>query len=322
MSSELKKYGPIVCIKKECKTWDGLMKWYKKLVNDVESRWIFRADTITENEKRKEGIEDPANDNLKSSLDKAFEIYDIKVAKRKRYEKGMIRKFQRKAGLYLNKEPDKDDILQWLAIMRHYGSPTRTLDWTYSFYVGAYFAIAERCKGVLWALNVNIKGLNDARAIKKKIGKVIKSDDKKRKRFNNLVTNFKKKTDFLGLHKAGDKLLDNAIACFLLDVPVPLIYCINPYKVIKRLTLQQGLLVIQGDTSKTFWENLREHLGTDLEKNLRGIKLKLEKHERIKGLKELKCMNISNEILFPDLTGFAKSVEEQMSNPLNFPKDL
>jgi hypothetical protein len=28
--------------------------------------------------------------------------------------------------------PDQDDWLEWIALMQHYGAPTRFLDWTYS----------------------------------------------------------------------------------------------------------------------------------------------------------------------------------------------
>src|SRR5690349_11936289 len=42
---------------------------------------------------------------------------------------------------------------QW-ALMRHYGVPTRILDWTGSPYVGAYFAVQDRwdSDGVIWLL--------------------------------------------------------------------------------------------------------------------------------------------------------------------------
>lgn len=45
------------------------------------------------------------------------------------------------AHLYLNHTPKEDDALSWLAIMQHYGAPTRLLDFTFSPYVAAYFAL-------------------------------------------------------------------------------------------------------------------------------------------------------------------------------------
>ncbi len=49
----------------------------------------------------------------------------------------ILREFQHKTGLYLERKPDKDDVLDGLALMRHYGAPTRPTDWTYSFSVAA-----------------------------------------------------------------------------------------------------------------------------------------------------------------------------------------
>ena len=37
--------------------------------------------------------------------------------------------------------PDKKDKLEWIALMQHYGTPTRFLDITFSPYVAAFFAL-------------------------------------------------------------------------------------------------------------------------------------------------------------------------------------
>ena len=45
-------------------------------------------------------------------------------------EKRILRIFQRKGHLFLTHIPDRLDIFQWLALMQHYGAPTRLLDFT------------------------------------------------------------------------------------------------------------------------------------------------------------------------------------------------
>ena len=47
--------------------------------------------------------------------------------------------------------------MEWLAVMRHYGGPTRLLDWTYSFWIALYFALEKADHNntcALWALDV------------------------------------------------------------------------------------------------------------------------------------------------------------------------
>ena len=51
--------------------------------------------------------------------------------------------------------PDPDDHLGWLALLQHYGGPTRLLDFTYSMDVAAYFALEapSNTKPAVWAVN-------------------------------------------------------------------------------------------------------------------------------------------------------------------------
>jgi hypothetical protein len=69
-------------------------------------------------------------------------------------EQRTLRIFKRKAHLYLEKVPDPDDDFHWLALMQLHGAPTRLLDFTWSPYVAAFFALNRAFEdSALWAIN-------------------------------------------------------------------------------------------------------------------------------------------------------------------------
>ena len=82
-------------------TWEDIEarhKWYSGQPAGPDCYWIFRGDT--------------AGAVLETKLERAFADYGVPQDRKRQYEMEMIREFQRKAGLYLDREPDKDDVLE------------------------------------------------------------------------------------------------------------------------------------------------------------------------------------------------------------------
>ena len=278
--------------------WGGIQrlywKYYSQPPND-DYHWIFRGENNFDKEE----------EYLCTSLEKAFDDYDISDKNKKvKYEKRIIRKFQRKASLYIDNEPDKDDILEWLALMRHHGAPTRLMDWNYSYYIAIYFALAQNPKGgVVWAFNA-------ARANKPE---EIESKIPHKNRMEKFIEHFKQRDDVLGIRGEGDKLKDLAITCYLIENPFPLVYAVNPFRLNKRLTIQHGLFLLTGDIREPFKENLKSSFKN--KNDIHKITIECDKKERNEILRHLRNVNINNEVLFPGLDGFAKSTGEFLAYP-------
>jgi len=285
--------------------WAQLQKQYADTYDKRPSkrhRWIFRGEKkLNKSEEQK---------HLRNSLESAFDLYGIRTEKEKaKSEMKIIRKFQRKASLYIEGgEPDTDDILEWLALMRHHGAPTRLMDWNYSYYIAIYFALAENENGVVWALNT--AKMSNAKFVIDRIPK------RERVKFSKLRRRLRRRDDILGIRGMNDKLDDLAIACYLIGDPLKnrlrLVYPVNPFRLNRRLTIQYGLFLITGDIVNSFKENLKNCVS---EAELHKITIECTKQQRNEILRHLKNMNISNDVLFPDLDGFAKSNEEMLAYP-------
>jgi len=83
--------------------------------------------------------------------------FDDKILRafRPNAELDFIERFQRDSPTMTQLDlPDKTDHLGWLAVMQHYRTPTRLLDWTENALVALYFAVrdAQKQDGELWAM--------------------------------------------------------------------------------------------------------------------------------------------------------------------------
>jgi hypothetical protein len=99
----------------------------ERFQSDHEDHWLFRGHRCPEW-------------NLETSLERAARRCG---ALQQDYERTVWREFRRHAHSYLSRVPADTDTLEWLALMQHYGAPTRLLDFTESFWIALYVAFED-----------------------------------------------------------------------------------------------------------------------------------------------------------------------------------
>jgi len=242
--------------------------------------WIFR------------GLEKGPNDKkeleILSHFDGAWNRRQEKNVPRKLYEAWMLHEFRREAYHYLRHLPERGDLLEWLALGRHYGMPVRLLDFTYSFYVAVYFAISRRIGNEDgWVLAFNYKW--HKQQLETKIVPTLASKCK------------------VPLHKAAfqDPRLFKG---FAVDNPKDYVAAVNPFRRNPRLAAQQGLFLCPGNIEHNFEKNLEKALPKDPRRRKdKLILIRVPSKIRTETMKELWQMNISSASLFRDLSGWAES---------------
>ena len=125
------------------KSWDDM----RHLITKMPGKWIFRG-------------QPNSAWGLSSSLERA--LGQINTYDRRKFveskEKLLLREFMRRAHHYIPSLPSKAESLEWLALIQHYGGATRLLDFSHSFYVGAFFAVEENKpdqeNAAIWAINI------------------------------------------------------------------------------------------------------------------------------------------------------------------------
>lgn len=91
---------------------------------------------------------------LFSALSRYFQNFRVDPRVWPQQEERILRIFKRKAVHFLEHVPERHDDFQWLALMQDHGAPTRLLDFTWSPYVAAFFALHNTIReGVIWACN-------------------------------------------------------------------------------------------------------------------------------------------------------------------------
>ncbi len=231
---------------------------------------------------------------LETSFERACDRFNIEGKNRIRVEKNMIREFKRRLHHYTSNIPNEDATDEWLALMQHYGSPTRLLDFTYSPYVAAYFAFEkaeEYISVAVWAINV-VWFQNQLKNISRWI------DDK-----------------YTEYRNSREKQLKNFDLVFRSYYPVKLMEPVNPFRLNERLAYQKGIFLCPGDISSSFIDNILAYKNIDeMKTNIKKFIIPTLRHNQntVKALHILDSMNINQTTLFPGLDGFARSSETKI----------
>lgn len=248
-----------------------LQSWeeFLSLITDSPYRhWAFRGQR-------------DATAPLFSLLSRHLINYNIAPRAWAHQEERIVRIFKRKATHFLTHVPDPGDDFQWLSLMQDHGAPTRLLDFTWSPYVAAFFALHNATEeAAIWACNP--AEINQDRKLK--VGRHVIDPAK---------CNLEKSRNF---------------SRYFLRGGIPFAWMGEPHSMNRRLIAQSGTFVVPGILDEPLDRILQNY--PDPKKTL--IKLLLPLAIREKGMRELYRMNITQATLFPDLDGLARSLAYEL----------
>jgi len=267
-----------------------------------------------------------ANWRLRTTLDRQTPFgYQKRDA-----EEDLLRAFRRRAHNFLAAEhlPADDMSGEWLALMQHFGAPTRLLDFTHSPFVAAYFAFedpppdstlpstedpdaehADRPAPIpnstiecaIWALNTRwcLQKFGDFAAAKGLFDFTLDDLTKMGGAPKDPIQSM-----FIG------SLMKQKLERHALDHIGNAVCVFEPFRISERMAAQQGVFLWRGNLHQSVIMNLAAF--GDVTNNVRLFTVPLINRSR--ALDQLRLMNITRASLFPGLDGFAQSFRNALVN--------
>jgi len=273
-------------------SWNDLLLLCDQITHK-SSNWAFRGQSNESWE-------------LSTKFEREAEKYGYDSYWFKNRENIILQDFQRGAHRYVQNLPDSVKYIEWLSLLQHYGGPTRLLDFTYSYYFAAFFAVeTSNVNSTIWAVNIN-----------------------------KLIEQLSKIPDYNSIEKEGkfEVILEKNIGWA--DTVIKdrknddVIFIVEPFQQHERISIQQGLFLFPGNIEKPFEHNLCSMFAFDFKdlstknaldmkfseigeldsSDISIIKIVIAASLHSKALTELHNMNITAATLFPGLDGFARSL--------------
>ncbi len=237
--------------------------------------WVFRGQT-------------QAEWGLRTTLERAFDEPDANLRNFEPIiENQSLDVFKLYLHHYLSTSESPRNDFEALALLQHFGGPTRLLDFTESPYVATYFAVRDaRSDSVVWAVNrftLQSHFVNDVFIPQYNEGESIHVD-----KVGSLVGT-----------KFREIFYQNRHEC---------VWWMNSGRPHARERAQQALYLVPGRIDRTFDTNLRASLTEVSEAQILKIVIPRKLHYDI--MTDLRRMAIFPSSLFPGLEGHARGVND------------
>ena len=280
-----------------------------------ESLWVFRGSKSASHE-----------------LEPSIERETGQKGSWETFESKILAEFQSRARMHLAPSDipgtGPEDKLSWLSLMRHYGVPTRLLDFTLSPYVALYFALCNRtekekkCPPRIWAI--------DAQALMRAASKISAEADRqeleeRRKRAGSAVSAKPRGASLVYLATDGDALEQEAkasaqmvsAALSALDfrrnhfIKNGFVAVATPPVQNRRLSSQQGLFLFNAALDLKFHKSLFRMM-KDNSDWYRQFDITGDESVLIEVERRLFSRNIHHLSLFPDIEGLAEFIRQKI----------
>ena len=225
---------------------------------------------------------------LKSTLDRACENLGVEARDIPKLEQNyLFQDFKRSYAVHSpHLIPREDDTILWLSLMRHYGAPTRLLDFTFSLYVACYFALEDASSdSAVWVISKTW----------------LTREGKKLLKERGLEDKF-----FESWRRREGQAYEKAF--WSLKPPLGFVWATNPYALHQRLQTQQALHLSPGDVTIDFQQNLMAMSPSKKDALIVGLKASC----RLELLEGLRRAGVNRSVLFPGLDGFAQSLRTKL----------
>lgn len=260
------------------KSWSEFLQW----LSELQGSWCFRGQR-------------EASWLLSTSLDRAVRVErdtGYHHLERESTQRDLLFRFQQQAHNHVVNLPDIDDTISWLALMQHYGAPTRLLDWSKSPFVALHFALVEEPQeeaacSTVWAINLQW----------------LEEQERKFAQSGTLILPYSR-DDF----KARAKYVNDYIRDSNNNKSI--IIRIDPLKISERMVAQQGMFLCKM-VHQIYFGGVLVHMMTTNDTPVQPVvrKITINKSLRIAFLKRLRDMNIHIASLYPGLDGLGKSLK-------------